>query len=166
MGVSAGASITGPSSVSAADTKVGPVPSDANTKVKQTINKSVLPKELTIESSTPISFTGELIGDIDENVKVRKSHNYYFDIMEGIVGTPIKIDTTYSYKDDLIIEYDLTKYESIKNRIQLCRYSEGKLVPVEYTFIENNKLYGNVQSGEYVLIDSKRYMNMLKIYLK
>ena len=139
---------------------------DANTKVKQTINKSVLPKELTIESSTPISFTGELIGDIDENVKVRKSHNYYFDIMEGIVGTPIKIDTTYIYHDNLMIEYDLTKYESIKNRIQLCRYSEGKLVPVEYTFIENNKLYGNVQSGEYVLIDSKRYMNMLKIYLK
>ena len=140
--------------------------SDASTKVSQKSNESVIPRELGKDSSVPILFYGELIGDIDENVKVKISNNNYFDVMDSKIGNPIIIDTTYDYNSGLKIEYDISKYESIKDRLQLCKIVDGELIPIEHTYIQNNKLLGDVYSGEYVLIDSKRYTNELKIYIK
>lgn len=141
-------------------------PSDAHTKVNQEIStSSVLPKSLRIESPTPISFKGELIGDIDEKVKVRLGTDNFFDELDSKVGNPISIKTDYSGNDGLKIEFDITKYASIKDRLQLCRYEDGELIPVEHTYVSGNKLLGDVYSGEYVLIDSKRYTNALKIYI-
>ena len=141
-------------------------PSDAHTKVNQEIStSSVLPKSLTIESPTPISFKGELVGDIDEKVKVRLGTDNFFDELDSKIGNPISIKTDYSGNDGLKIEFDITKYASIKDRLQLCRYEEGELIPVEHTYVSGNKLLGDVYSGEYVLIDSKRYTNTLKIYI-
>ena len=141
-------------------------PSDAYTKVNQEIStSSVLPKSLTVESSTPISFKGELVGDIDEKVKVRLGTDNFFDELDSKVGNPISIKTDYGGSDGLKIEFDITKYASIKDRLQLCRYEDGELIPVEHTYVSGNKLLGDVYSGEYVLIDSKRYTNTLKIYI-
>lgn len=50
---------------------------DAHTKVSQTSSEDAIPRELGKKSSVPISFYGELAGDIDENVKVRKSNNNF-----------------------------------------------------------------------------------------
>lgn len=141
-------------------------PSDAHTKVSQTSSEDAIPKDLGKKSSVPISFYGELVGDIDENVKVRKSNDNFFDNMQGLVGNPIMIDTTYDGDDGLKISFDLTKYDSIKNRIQLCRYVDGELLPVEHTYVSGDKLLGDVTIGEYVLVDSKKYTNSLKIYIK
>ena len=139
---------------------------DAHTKVSQTSSEDAIPRELGKKSSVPISFYGELAGDIDENVKVRKSNDNFFDNMQGLVGNPIMIDTTYDGDDGLKISFDLTKYDSIKNRIQLCRYVDGELIPVEHTYVSGDKLLGDVTTGEYVLVDSKKYTNSLKIYIK
>ncbi len=141
-------------------------PNDAHTKVSQTSSEDAIPKDLGKKSSVPISFYGELVGDIDENVKVRKSNDNFFDNMQGLVGNPIMIDTTYDGDDGLKISFDLTKYDSIKNRIQLCRYVDGELIPVEHTYVSGDKLLGDVTTGEYVLVDSKKYTNSLKIYIK
>lgn len=142
-------------------------PSDAHTKVNQEIStSSVLPKSLTIESPTPISFKGELVGNIDENVRVRKSFNSYYDQIEGVVGIPIIVETIYGYNDGLKIIFDLTKYQNIANRIQLCRVQEGKIVFVEHTYVSDNVLYGDCYSGEYVLIDSKKYMQDMNLFIK
>ena len=140
--------------------------SDAHTKVTQTSSEDAIPRELGKKSSVPISFYGELAGDIDENVKVRKSNDNFFDNMQGLVGNPIMIDTTYDGDDGLKISFDLTKYDSIKNRIQLCRYVDGELIPVEHTYVSGDKLLGDVTTGVYVLVDSKKYTNSLKIYIK
>ena len=140
--------------------------SDANTKVNQKSDETSIPRELGKDSPVPILFYGELIGDIDENVNVKISNNNFFDVMDSKIGNPIIIDTSYDYNAGLKIEYDISKYESIKERLQLCKYIDGELIPVEHTYIQNNKLLGDVYSGEYVLIDSKRYTNELKIYLK
>lgn len=140
-------------------------PNDANTKVAQVISTtSVLPKELTIESPTPISFRGELIGDIDENVKVKKSNNSYYDNIEGLISIPIIIDTTYDYNAGLKITFDLMKYKNISNRIQLCRIENGKIVFIANTYVSNNILYGDCYSGEYCLIDSNKYMQDLNLF--
>ena len=140
-------------------------PYDANTKVAQVISTtSVIPKELTIESSTPISFRGELIGDIDENVTVKKSNNNYYENIGGIVGIPIVIDTIYDYNGGLKIMFDLTKYKNISNRIQLCRLENGKIKFVENTYVSDNILYGDCYSGEYCLIDSNKYMQDLNLF--
>ena len=141
-------------------------PGDAHIKVSQTSSEDAIPRELGKKSSVPISFYGELAGDIDENVKVRKSNDNFFDNMQGLVGNPIMIDTTYDGDDGLKISFDLTKYDSIKNRIQLCRYVDGELIPVEHTYVSGDKLLGDVTTGEYVLVDSKKYTNSLKIYIK
>ena len=141
-------------------------PSDAIMKVIQKSDESFIPRELGKDSPIPILFYGELVGDIDENVKVKISNNNFFNIMDSKVGNPIIIDTTYDHNSGLKIEYDISKYESIKERLQLCRYVDGELIPVEGTYVQNNKLLGHVYSGEYVLIDSKRYTNSLKIYIK
>ena len=140
-------------------------PNDANTRVAQVISTtSVIPKELTIESPTPISFRGELIGDIDENVRVKKSNNSYYENIGGIVGIPIVIDTIYDYNCGLKIMFDLTKYENISNRIQLCRIENGKIVFIDNTYVSNNILYGDCYSGEYCLIDSNKYMQDLNLF--
>ena len=97
---------------------------------------------------------------------MRKSNDNFFDNMQGLVGNPIMIDTTYDGDDGLKISFDLTKYDSIKNRIQLCRYVDGELIPVEHTYVSGDKLLGDVTTGEYVLVDSKKYTNSLKIYIK
>lgn len=141
-------------------------PGDAHIKVSQTSSEDAIPRELGKKSSVPISFYGELVGDIDENVKVRKSNDNFFDNMQGLVGNPIMIDTIYDGDDGLKISFDLTKYDSIKNRIQLCRYVDGELIPVEHTYVSGDKLLGDVTTGEYVLVDSKKYTNSLKIYIK
>lgn len=141
-------------------------PSDYNTKVEQKSDISSIPRNLGKESSIPILFYGNLIGDIDEKVKVRINNDFIFDEIGSIVGNPISIDTEYGYNDGLKIEFDISKYESIKDRLQLCRYDDGELKPVEHTYISNNKLLGDVYTGEYVLIDSKEYLNKLKIYIK
>lgn len=140
-------------------------PYDANTKVEQKSDGSSIPRELGKDSAIPILFYGNLIGDIDENVRVIISHDNVFDKIDCIIGNPIYIETTYSYNDGLKIEFDITKYESIKNRLQLCRYENGELMPVENTYVSDNKLFGDCYSGEYLLIDSKRYTNNIKIYI-
>ena len=140
--------------------------SDAHTKVSQTSSEEAIPRELGKDSSIPISFYGELAGDIDENVRVRKSNNNFFDNMQGLVGNPISIDTTYGGSDGLKISFDLAKYSSVKDRVQLCRYVDGELIPVEHTYVSGDKLLGDVYTGEYVLVDSKKYTNSLKIYIK
>ena len=138
---------------------------DANTKVSQEITKSILPKELTIESPTPISFRGELIGDIDENVKVRLSNNNYYDQIEGLISNPIIIDTTYDYNAGLKITFDLTKYKNIANRIAFCRIDNGKVTFIEHTYVSNNILYADCYSGEYCLIDSNKYIQDLNLFI-
>ena len=140
-------------------------PADANTKVSQKSDKSSIPRNLGIDSSVPILFYGELEGDIDEKVKVKLSTDNFFDELDSKIGNPILINTEYGGSDGLKIEFDITKYISIKNRLQLCRYDNGELIPVEHTYVSGNKLLGDVYSGEYVLIDSKRYTNALKIYI-
>ena len=141
-------------------------PYDAKTKVEQRYDVSRIPRALGRDSSTPITFFGNLVGDIDEKVKVRISNNGYFDMLNGVIGNPILIDTEYGYDDGLKIEFELSKYETIKDRIQLCRYSDGDLMPVSNTYVTNNTLLGDVFSGEYVLVDAKKYINALKIYFK
>ena len=141
-------------------------PSDAHTKVSQKSDGSSIPRNLSKDSSIPILFYGNLVGDIDENVKVKKSNDNFFDNFGSKVGEPISINTTYTATDGLKIEYDISKYISIKDRLQLCRYEDGELIPVEHTYISGDKLLGDVYSGEYVLVDSKRYTNSLKIYIK
>ena len=141
-------------------------PYDAKTKVEQRYDVSRIPRALGRDSSTPITFFGNLVGDIDEKVKVRISNNGYFDMLNGVIGNPILIDTEYGYDDGLKIEFELSKYETIKDRIQLCRYGDGDLMPVSNTYVTNNTLLGDVFSGEYVLVDAKKYINALKIYFK
>ena len=140
-------------------------PNDANIKVIQEIDKSVLPKDLTIESSTPIRFYGELIGDIDENVKARVSNNNYYEQIGGLIGIPIIIDTTYDNNAGLKIAYDLTKYKNIVNRIAFCRIENGKMIFIEKTYVDNNVLYADCYSGEYCLIDSNKYIQDLNLFL-
>lgn len=140
-------------------------PSDANTKVNQKSDNSSIPRNLGQDSPVPLLFYGELIGDIDEKVRVRLGTDNFFDELDSKIGNPISIKTDYSGNDGLKIEFDITKYASIKDRLQLCRYEDGELIPVEHTYVSGNKLLGDVYSGEYVLIDSKRYTNALKIYI-
>lgn len=140
-------------------------PSDANTKVNQKSDNSSIPRNLGQDSPVPLLFYGELVGDIDEKVRVRLGTDNFFDELDSKVGNPISIKTDYSGNDGLKIEFDITKYASIKDRLQLCRYEDGELIPVEHTYVSGNKLLGDVYSGEYVLIDSKRYTNALKIYI-
>ena len=139
--------------------------SDNNTKISQTITQSVLPKELTIESSTPISFMGELVGDIDENVKVKISSNKYYDNLESTVGNTIVVDTTYGNNDGLKIAFDLSKYSNIKDRIQVCKLINGKLQAVDKTYLSGNTLISDCSSGEYVLIDSMKILQDLNVFL-
>lgn len=142
-------------------------PSDANTKVSQEIStSSVLPKSLTIESPIPISFKGELVGDIDENIHVRLSNNNYYDQIEGLIGNPIIIDTTYDNNAGLKITFDLTKYKNIANRIAFCRIDNGRVTFVEHTYVSNNILYADCYSGEYCLIDSKKYLQDINLFIK
>ena len=142
-------------------------PSDANTKVSQEIStSSVLPKSLTIESPIPISFKGELVGDIDENIHVRLSNNNYYDQIEGLIGNPIIIDTTYDYNAGLKITFDLTKYKNIANRIAFCRIDNGRVTFIEHTYVSNNILYADCYSGEYCLIDSKKYLQDINLFIK
>ena len=141
-------------------------PSDAHIKVRQEINQSVLPKDLTIESSTPISFYGELVGDIDENVRARKSSNSLFDNMQYTIGNAVIIDTSYDYNSGLKMSFDLSKYKGIKDRILVYRNENGELKEVEHTFVSGNKLNSDCYSGEYVLIDSKKYMQDINIFIK
>ena len=141
-------------------------PSDAHTKVSQTSSEDAIPRELGKKSSVPISFYGELAGDIDENVKVRKSNDSYYNQIEGLIGNPIIIETDYSYDDGLKISYDISKYINIANRIQLCRVQDEKIIFVEHTYISGNKLLGDVYSGEYCLIDSKKYMQDINLFIK
>lgn len=139
-------------------------PNDADSKVNQTISKGALPKELTTESSIPISFRGELVGDIDENVTVSVVVDKYFDNLRAIVGSPVKIDTAYASDDGLKIVYDISKYNAIKDRIQLCKLVDGKLVMIENTYVENNTLVGDVSSGVYVLVDIKLMLQEANIF--
>ena len=141
-------------------------PSDAHTKVNQASSEDAIPSELGKKSSVPISFYGELAGDIDENVKVRKSNDSYYNQIEGLVGNPIIVDTTYGYDDGLKISFDLSKYQSIKDRIQLCRIQDDKILFVEHTYISGGKLLGDVYSGEYCLIDSKKYLQDINLFIK
>ena len=141
-------------------------PRDANTKVNQRSSENAIPRELGKDSPIPISFYGELAGDIDENVKVKLSSNNQYNVMKGIIGNPIEVDTVYSGDDGLKVSFDLTKYAGIKKRIQLCRYVDGELMPVEHTFVSGDRLLCDISSGEYVLVDSKKYTNSLKIYIK
>lgn len=141
-------------------------PNDANTKVPQIISTtSVIPKELTIESPVPISFMGNLIGDIDENVKAKRSSNQYYDTLESTVGYTVNVETTYNYNDGLKITFDLSKYSSIKDRIQVCRLIDGKLNVVEGTYLNGNILISDCSSGEYVLIDSMKFLQDMNIFL-
>ena len=139
---------------------------DGRTKVNQTISQSVLPKELTIESPTPISFRGELVGDIDENVSVRMSRDSYFDTLQYVIGTPIVVNTTYGGDGGLKILFDLTKYKNIKNRIAVYRYENGELKEVDRTYVSGNTLFSDCYSGVYVLVDSKKYIQDLNLFLK
>ena len=141
-------------------------PADANTKVSQEITQAILPKNLTIESPTPISFKGELKGDIDKNVKVRISNNSYYEQIEGLISNPIIIDTTYDYNAGLKITFDLTKYKNIAKRIAFCRIENGKIVFIDHTYVSNNILYADCYSGEYCLIDSKKYLQDLNLFIK
>ena len=141
-------------------------PGDAHIKVSQTSSEDAIPRELGKKSSVPISFYGELVGDIDENVKVRKSNDSYYNQIEGLIGNPIIIETGYSYDDGLKISYDISKYINIANRIQLCRVQDEKIIFVEHTYISGNKLLGDVYSGEYCLIDSKKYMQDINLFIK
>ena len=141
-------------------------PSDAHTKVDQATSKEVIPSNLGKNSSVTISFYGELAGDIDENVKVRKSNDSYYNQIEGLIGNPIIIETEYSYDDGLKISYDISKYKNIANRIQLCRIEDNKIIIVEHTFISGNKLLGDVYSGEYCLIDSKKYLQDINLFIR
>ena len=142
-------------------------PSDANSKVSQILStKSTLSKELTIENSIPISFCGELVGDISEKVSAKISNDSYFDLLQYMVGNPIIVDTEYGVDDGLKILFDLTKYKSIKNRIIVYRYENGDLKEVDKTYINGNILVSDCYSGVYVLVDSKKYMQDLNIFVK
>ena len=142
-------------------------PSDANSKVSQILStKSTLSKELTIENSIPISFCGELVGDISEKVSAKISNDSYFDLLQYMVGNPIIVDTEYGVDDGLKILFDLTKYKSIKNRIIVYRYENGNLKEVDKTYINGNILVSDCYSGVYVLVDSKKYMQDLNIFVK
>ncbi|MBR4313716.1 MAG: hypothetical protein IKP66_02260, partial [Lachnospiraceae bacterium] len=76
-----------------------------------------------------------------------------FNQIRSIVGEPIVIDTTYGTNDGLKIRFDISKYMTIKDRIQVCRYDNGQLIPVYNTYISNTNLHSDVYDGEYVLID-------------
>ena len=144
--------------------KTNTITIDSERKVSQTISQSVLPKELTIESPTPISFIGEVAMDIDENVSARISDNDYYGKIQGVIGNPIFVETNYGYNDGLKITFDLNNYKIIAKRIQLCRVEDGKVISINQTYLKDNILYADVFSGEYVLIDSKEYMKDKNIY--
>ena len=62
--------------------------------------------------------------------------------------------------------FDLTKYKSIKDRIIVCRYEEGNLVEVADTNLSGNMLISQCYSGVYVLVDSKKYIQDLNLFIK
>ena len=68
--------------------------------------------KLTVNASTPVSFKGDVKELIDENISVRLATNKYYDDLRGVVGEPIKIDTTYGNDDGLKVIYDATKYKN------------------------------------------------------
>ena len=141
-------------------------PYDANTKVFQTIStSSIIPKELTIESSVPISFRGALVGDIEENLKVKKSSNWYYDSLESTVGNTIVVETSYKEGDGLIIVFDVSKYATIKDRLQVCKLMDGKLQVVRGTYMSGNNIISSCSSGEYVLIDSMKLLQDMNVFL-
>ena len=140
-------------------------PSDAHTKVNQTINQSVLPKELTIESPTPISFKGEVIGDIDENVSAKLATDSYYDTVRGKIGLPIRVETSYGNDDGLKIVFDISKYSKKKDRIKIFRYDNGNLTMVERTYVSWNTIVGDVSSGEYVLIDTQVLLQEVNLFI-
>lgn len=141
-------------------------PYDANTKVFQTIStSSIIPKELTIESSVPISFRGALVGDIEENLKVKKSSNWYYDSLESTVGNTIVVETSYKEGDGLIIVFDVSKYATIKDRLQVCKLMDGKLQVVSGTYMSGNNIISSCSSGEYVLIDSMKLLQDMNVFL-
>lgn len=142
-------------------------PDDANTKVHQVLStSSIIPKELTIEAAIPISFMGNIVGDISENILVRKSTDSYFNQLQYTIGNAIIVNTTYKINDELKVVFDLTKYKSIKDRIIVCRYEEGNLVEVADTNLSGNMLISQCYSGVYVLVDSKKYIQDLNLFIK
>lgn len=138
---------------------------DAHIKVSQTINQSVLPKELTIESPTPISFKGELAGDIDENVSARLATDSYYDTVRGKIGRPIRVETSYGNDDGLKIVFDISKYSKKKDRIKIFRYDNGNLTMVKRTYVSGNTIVGDVSSGEYVLVDTQVLLQEVNLFI-
>ncbi len=94
------------------------------------------------------------------------SNNSIIDNTESVVGTPIIVDTVYGYNDGLKITFDLTKYKNIANRIQFTKIVNGKMTFVENTYVKDNILYCDCESGEYCLIDSKKFLQDLNLFLE
>lgn len=139
-------------------------PSDADTRVSQETDKSLLPKEIN-DAPIPISFKGNLKGSIDENVKVKLINNSILFDLEGLIGDGVHIDTVYGSNDGLKIVLDVSKYKHIKDRLLLCRYENGLFNVVSGTYIDGNEILGDVYSGDYVLIDSKKMLQDLNIFM-
>ncbi|MBR4314185.1 MAG: hypothetical protein IKP66_04670 [Lachnospiraceae bacterium] len=145
--------------------KTDGIMNDKERKIYQEIGKDELSNEIK-EMSIPVSFYGEVKGLISENVSVHISNNSYFNQIRSIVGEPIVIDTTYGANDGLKIRFDISKYKSIRERLQVCKIEDGKIVFIERTYVMDKELYADCSSGEYFLIDSNKYIEDLNLFIK
>ena len=136
---------------------------DSEREIYQEMDKTMFPKEIN-DMSIPVTFYGSVKGLIEDNVEVKLSKNSFYNQIRGVVGEPIIIDTSYGYNDGLKAKFDISKYMSIKDDIQVCRYENGNLIPVERTFVSGTNLLSDVYSGEYVLIDIDILLQGVNIY--
>ena len=136
---------------------------DSEREIYQEMGKDKLPNEIN-DMSIPVSFYGSVKGLMEENVNVTLSKNSFYNKIRGKVGEAIIIDTTYGGDSGLKAKFDISKYMNVKNDIQVCRYEDGELKPVDHTFVNGTNLLSDVYSGEYVLIDTDILLQGVNIY--
>ena len=135
---------------------------DAERKIEQEYKLSQVPNILREGDIVIKKISGEVSGDIDSNIKITEYHSNSLDNVTALVSPTFNVSNENNNRIE--ITFDVTNVSDRIENLMLIKYVDGKLVPIDTNFNEN-EISAKVDSGVYGIVDCDYILRDLNIFV-
>lgn len=135
---------------------------DSERKIEQSLDLTIIPKELRTGDVIIKSVSGSVNGLIDENITFHNYQNNNFDNVMALVSNPFRVENEDNNK--IKVTFDVSRVYDRIEKLILCKYENGMFIPVDTDF-KGNEILADVTSGIYGVLDSEYILRDMRIYI-
>ena len=136
---------------------------DNEVKKYQELSNNMFDDNIYTENVIDVKIKGNVVGLIDEHIKVKECNNSIVENNIFILGKPIKIET--DYEDKFTLQFDCKDYENLSDGLRVCTIENGKIKMLN-TDIDGYIISSDVGNGEYFLMDCVSFTDSIISYMK